>query len=1283
MRGFAFQVDRLVLEIEDHQFLHELSLEDAVDMEELPSELNLSGVSHDSSMSDVALLPPDPVSDDPIVESGVARLPPDELDCGDLNSAPIPAASSTPTHPSASPTSCVSQVQALVSASARRLFPGHLSDTSCSSNSSMDEEQLSSKEVSVGDSKEPSVVEPDSQAVESEVPPANPAASSTESTGAVMRLSFGDPVSPHSPSTSTIVNFPRTPQHVPPSSLQEAASSGMLGAAGWLEGPASTVQESVVQSSPCCSSVPVSTIPRALSTPLGSNNAPVGGATNSNEAVHPDGPASTDALVLEQNPVTEGPEADHSHGSENTDGGTHPTSPSVCAAAQAPPPPGSSLPDGTAALGSSFQDMHQSSPLSSSSVGQLCCSLPHSPVRPDSPERSTDQSAAVEKLALADSHPPASGWLFPGPSQIPVPVVLPKALPPAPSDSAPSADRVKPPQDSSIQLQVEADSVLGVRGAESGVDPSTLDVSLEGGAQVPMDRSVVEQLRNGAAKEVATWDNCLSRMNVNEHPDCPFPHVSGVKCDMRYYTKTEAPERVAEYDEFQDMLLRNNLTADVIENMYPFVVRHVVARLHQIEYSVPEELLPSLEASLHWHREELTVRRGEQLAFVKSMDSKLRQLVEEEAVPVIASGNIVPPHRDSDSSFLSEGDKQTDLSPLVIEEVEPEELPGPIKLEDQLHQPLVDHSAPDCDDYPWGHPHFRAPPFQARQWFCNKGMRIPIWFRGEEQLGGEAVQVPVGEKTPVDLVQAALVHQCSKASRAIRQKVQEICDLERFAADAHTACFRAGAGDLQFGLLHAGVAPSDLWFPLMPRETQETGCQAGPCTQSTATQDGPGTRFINRKLMDCVLQSSSTLHMDKYLQTNGYGPINEGDNSGHPFRLGSRVIGADGSRFRPVLPITLRTTLDSEVQDFRDLDLEMHSMRPFRGVHLLAYTDDMYPVVLPTRSRWTFITEQLSCTVVELAKLLPQKDSLLSRGEYVKAQSATVDPALSWSNCGVSETESDACGSIEAACEAHPFEAAQGGQEMDSRTEVEVAPHEPAPSQGAFRPLWVAPQTGGAQAVMEQLPVGIHMKAQKKMPPPFLSEQECHSPPHSCTESFELGGDDILPPEDHEESDGRQLQMAPLTVSDNVPPKTEGASDTDATTASAATSRLPTPQLTEDGCVLPPCTVGCFPAPQPDWAMEVTHKDLSSCLPESLPAVQGVAGNRGTALLSLDFEHFIPKEEMSDTQARLRTTTSIQVALRKVLVHPDVEGSLLPPPTDERHPGLITVDDLRCLSPAE
>ena len=201
----------------------------------------------------------------------------------------------------------------------------------------------------------------------------------------------------------------------------------------------------------------------------------------------------------------------------------------------------------------------------------------------------------------------------------------------------------------------------------------------------------------------------------------------------------------------------------------------------------------------------------------------------------------------------------------------------------------------------------------------------------------------------------------------------------------------------------------------------------------------------------------------------------------------------------------------------------------------MAYTDDTYPVVLPTRSHRAFMTEQLSRTVEELVKPLPQKDSLLSRDEYVKAQSATIDPAPGRSDRGASETDSDARGSVEAAGGARPFEAARGGQEMDSRTEVEAAPHEPAPSQGAFRPLWVAPQTGGAQAAMEQLPASIRTKAQKKTPPPLLSGQECRSPPHSCMESFELGGDDFLPLEDREESDGQQLPTALSAISDNTP----------------------------------------------------------------------------------------------------------------------------------------------------
>ena len=279
------------------------------------------------------------------------------------------------------------------------------------------------------------------------------------------------------------------------------------------------------------------------------------------------------------------------------------------------------------------------------------------------------------------------------------------------------------------------------------------------------------------------------------------------------------------------------------------------------------------------------------------MDLKLRQLSEEEAASTVESGNIVPPHQDSDSSYQSIEAERQESSMIADKEVEPKLPPGPVKLEDQLHVPFVDRLALDCSDYPWEHPRFCASAFQAPRQFCNEGPRIPIWFHGEEQLGDEVVQIPVGPKTPVYLVQTALLHQCDEALRAIQCKVQEIRDLEWFAADAHAACFRAGAGDLQFGLLSAGVAPSDLRFPSVPRETQETGCQAEPSTQSTSTQDGPGIRFIKRNLKDCDLQPSSTKIMDEYLQKHGYGPINEEDDSSHPFCLRAHVIGAVGGRF--------------------------------------------------------------------------------------------------------------------------------------------------------------------------------------------------------------------------------------------------------------------------------------------------------------------------------------------------------------------------------------------------
>ena len=365
------------------------------------------------------------------------------------------------------------------------------------------------------------------------------------------------------------------------------------------------------------------------------------------------------------------------------------------------------------------------------------------------------------------------------------------------------------------------------------------------------------------------------------------------------------------------------------------------------------------------------------------MDLKLRQLSEEEAASTVESGNIVPPHRDSDSSYQSIEAEWQESSMTADKEVKPKLPPGPVKFVDRL--------APDCSDYPWEHPRFRASAFQAPRQFCNEGPRIPIWFHGEEQLGDEVVQIPVSPKTPVDLVQTALLHQCDEASRAIWRKVQEIRDLERFAADAHAACFWDGAGDLQIGLLSAGMAPSDLRFPSVPKETQETGCQAEPSTQSTSTQHGPGICFIKRTLKDCDLQPSSTKIMDEYLQKHGYGPINKEDDSGHPFCLRACVIRAIGGHFRSVSPIQLRTTPDSEVQAFHDLDREMYPSRPFRVVHMLAYKDDMYPVILPTRSHRT-IMQQLAHSLVELVKPLPLKDSLLTRGEYVRAAAADSVP---------------------------------------------------------------------------------------------------------------------------------------------------------------------------------------------------------------------------------------------------------------------------------------------------
>ncbi len=339
----------------------------------------------------------------------------------------------------------------------------------------------------------------------------------------------------------------------------------------------------------------------------------------------------------------EGPEAGHSLDPENTDSSTHPVSPSIHVALQAPVSSGLSALDLAAPPDLVAQDPHPPNSLPHSPAEQLSDSLRQSPIHSGSSGWSVDHLQAAEKLALAGSHPSESGQLSPSSSKPSTPVA--PCGPPLQhsSDGAPSPDHAEPSLDSSLQLQSREGLSPAVQTVETSVDSTVLDVMLESGAQVPMNQAVYEQLRSEAAKKVVTWNNCLSRMTVNQHPDCEFPHISGVRCDMQYYTKTEIPEMKAQYDEFHDLLLCNDLTEEIVNEMDPFVVCHVVARLHKDEHSIPEELLPSLEASLSLHRDTISALRDEQIGSVKDMDLKLRQLSEEEAVSTIESGNIVPP----------------------------------------------------------------------------------------------------------------------------------------------------------------------------------------------------------------------------------------------------------------------------------------------------------------------------------------------------------------------------------------------------------------------------------------------------------------------------------------------------------------------------------------------------------------------------------------------------------------------------------------------------------------
>ncbi len=369
MCGFAFQVDKLVAEIKDHQLLHELSLEDDVIAEELPSKLNLSAVSSDLSMSGVAPLPPDPASDDPVQESGVARLPLDELECGVIENVPVQTASSTPICPSAPPVSSVSQAKVFMSTAIWSSFPILHSDTSCSSESfAMDEEQSSSVGADVQGSEGPGVVGPNSQTVESEALRDTPTASSLVTTEAIIHPSPSNAVSPQSTSTSSAMNLLRTPQHVLPTLLQEAASSDMLSAAGWSEDPASTVQESVLEGSPSRSPDLTSAISGALSAPLGSNHAPVDGMTVSGEAVRASSPVLLSRPVSELDSSIGGLMAGHPCDQEKTDGCTHPVFPSTPADAVVPLSRSSTL-DHPASSGLPAQDLHLSA------FAQVSCPL--------------------------------------------------------------------------------------------------------------------------------------------------------------------------------------------------------------------------------------------------------------------------------------------------------------------------------------------------------------------------------------------------------------------------------------------------------------------------------------------------------------------------------------------------------------------------------------------------------------------------------------------------------------------------------------------------------------------------------------------------------------------------------------------------------------------------------------------------------------------------------------------------------------------------------------------
>ncbi len=298
---------------------------------------------------------------------------------------------------------------------------------------------------------------------------------------------------------------------------------------------------------------------------------------------------------------------------------------------------------------------------------------------------------------------------------------------------------------------------------------------------------------------------------------------------------------------------------------------------------------------------------------------------------------------------------------------------------------------------PLVHPGLDCKLFRAPCQFCEAGQVIPILFRGSEQLGEAALQVLVSDKTPVSLVQAALLHQCDEVAKAIHVKTEEIHALERYVADACTACFHVGVGDLQIGLLSAGIAPPDLCAPSIPCDSQETGVQALVASRSTCTQDGVGLDRIDRKLQDCVLHPTSTEIMDEYMEDWGYELDSEGSHPGHSFHKGPWIVKAVADRFQTVPPMAVRGVPDSEIQDLRNLDCESSVSRPFRGVHFLLYTDDQYPICLPTQSTAALpISRQLSksCCVIEPPPIEPLIASSITHDSFLLSSEAVPSAQL-------------------------------------------------------------------------------------------------------------------------------------------------------------------------------------------------------------------------------------------------------------------------------------------------